>query len=151
MGEPRDIALQVVTSQYFGQAYFGAPVWLTSNLQYSIWKRLESHHYRVICAAVRDFKRKIPKVMLEVISKRAPPRMWSNYVTAPTVMSLYNNSDTRLSEYLRESSYIYERRPKKAKLRDAAKRKIGRQALKNRLLHLNNINFDWIGPEVCKN
>jgi len=77
--------------------------------------------------------------------------MWSNYITASTAISLYNNSDTRLSEYLRESSYIIDRRPKKAKFRDASKRKIGAQALKNRLLHLNNINFDWIGPEVCKN
>jgi len=112
---------------------------------------LESQHYRAIHAAVRDFKRKIPKVMLGVISKRASPRMWSNYITASTATSLYNNSDTRLSEYLRESSYINDRRLKKAKFRDTSKRKIGRQALKNRLLHLNNINFDWIEPEVCKN
>jgi len=52
-----------------------------------------------------------------------PPRMWSNYITASTAISLYNNSDTRLSEYLRESSYIIDRRPKKAKFRNASKKK----------------------------
>jgi len=54
---------------------FVPPVRLTSNPYYSLWERLESQHYKAIRAAVREFKRKIPRVMLDVISKKAPPRM----------------------------------------------------------------------------
>jgi len=38
----QDIALQIVTSQYFGQAYYGAPMWLTLQLLSAQWKRLEN-------------------------------------------------------------------------------------------------------------
>lgn len=52
----QDITLQVITSQYFGQVYYVAIVWLSNNLNYNLRKRLETEHYRVIHAAGRDKK-----------------------------------------------------------------------------------------------
>jgi len=77
--------------------------------------------------------------------------MWPNYITASTAMNLFNISGTIFAELLRVSSYINDRRPKKANFRDASKGKMRWQTLKKRLLHLNNTDFDWIGPEVGKN
>jgi len=74
--------------------------------------------------------------------------MWSRSISVSTAISLYNNSDTRLAKQLRASSYS---RPRRAKFRNTSKKKIGRQALENRLMHLNNVDFDWIGPKVSKN
>jgi len=89
----------------------------------------------------------LPKTTLDIISKRAPPRMRPRYISALATISLYNNSDTRLAKQLRASSCINDRRPRRAKFSDTSKKKIGRQALENRLMH---IDFDWIGPKVCK-
>jgi len=57
-----------------------------------------------IGTAVSDFKRELPKVLLEIISKRAPPRMWSKYITASTAIRLFNNSDTRLGDEMRSAA-----------------------------------------------
>jgi len=87
-----------------------------------MWKTLESQCYRAIRAAVRDFKRMLPKTMLDVILKRAPPRMWSHSISASTGISLYNNSDTRFAKQLRASSYINDIRPRRAKFSDTSKK-----------------------------
>jgi len=63
--------------------------------------------------------------MLEIISKRAPPRMWSRYLSTSTAISLCNNSDTKLAKQLRASSYINDRRPRKAKFSVTPKEKFG--------------------------
>jgi len=35
------------------------------------------------------------KAVLDIILKRAPPRMWSYYISASTKIGDFNNSDTR--------------------------------------------------------
>jgi len=105
---------------------------------------------KAIRAAVRDYKRSIPRVMLDIISKRAPPRQWANYSSASTAMWLFNTSDTRLAMELRASAYINDRKPTRAKFCNTSLRKVGRQAMKNRLNHLNNVNFDWIKDKISK-
>jgi len=65
--------MKVVTSQFFGTLYYAAPVWLNSELKESQWNRLNSIHYRVIRAAIKDYKRKVPRAVLNIISKRATP------------------------------------------------------------------------------
>jgi len=124
--------------------------WCADYIYIYIFKRLESQHYRAVRAAVRDFKRSIPRAMLDIISKRAPPRQWSNYTTASTAMWLYNTSDTRLAIDLRASAYVNDRRLAVAKFCDASRGKIGRQALRNRLNHINVITFDWIKDNIFK-
>jgi len=63
--------------------------------------------------------------MLNIISKRGPPRMWSGYISASTAISLYNNSDTRLAKQLKAFPYFNDRRPRKVKFRNTSKKKIG--------------------------
>jgi len=41
----RDSALQILTSQFFGQAYYAASVWLNNMLIFENWKTLERQHY----------------------------------------------------------------------------------------------------------
>jgi len=74
----QESALKIITSQYFGTCYYAAPVWLTDQLFSQSWKRLNNQHFRAIRAAVMDKKNKIPRAMLDIISKRARPRQWAN-------------------------------------------------------------------------
>jgi len=106
---------------------------------------LNSQHYRAIRAAVRDRKNKIPRAVLDIIAKRARPRQWANYITALTVIKLYNKSDTRRASEIWDNIYINQRQPGKGTFIGKSTRKVGKQKLTNRLQCLNNIDFDWIG------
>jgi len=88
---------------------FHHPVWLTSQLNSTLWKKLYSSHYRALRAAVGDYKRKIPKAVLDIISKRANPKQWANYTTASMAIKLCNGNETRLGELLRKRYYINDR------------------------------------------
>jgi len=54
----QDSALKVIISQYFGMVYYGAAVWLTSQLDATSWRRLYISHYSALRAAFGDCKRK---------------------------------------------------------------------------------------------
>jgi len=66
------------------------------------------------------------------------------------LLILYNTSDTRLAIDLRASAWVNDRRPAVSKFCDASRRKIGRQALRNRLNNINVITFDWIKDNISK-
>jgi len=142
---PLDAALKVVTSQYYGTCYYAGPVWLNDNLTYLSWKKLSSQHYRAIRAAVKDHKRRLPKALLDVISKRAPPKQWSKYINSSTAIKLINNSNTRIADDLRSKLYINDRKPKKGTFTNRSRLKIGRHSLSNRLSFIKDLQFDWIG------
>jgi len=82
-----------------------------------------------------DPKRDLTRTVQNIISKWAPPRMWSQDMTASTAIKLSNKSDTRQSEELRRSSYINDRVPRRAKFTNSSSKKIGRESIKNRLKH----------------
>jgi len=141
----QDSAMKVITSQYFGTVYYGAAVWLTSQLNSTSWKKLYSSHYRALRAAIGDYKRKIPKAVLDIISKRATPKQWANYTTASMAIKLYNGNETRLGELLRKQCYINDRQPRRGIFFDNSKRKVGKQCFANRLHLFSDVNFNWIG------
>jgi len=109
------------------------------------WKKLSNQHYRAIRAAVGDNRRKLPRGVLDVISKRAPPRQWAKYTNASTAIKLINTSNTRIADSLRENIYINDRKPHRGTYTDRSKFKIGRQSLPHRLQCIKSLTFDWIG------
>jgi len=140
---PTACALKVASSQYLGQAYYGASVWLNKTLNYSQWDRLNRQHYRVIRAAVGDFSRRIPRAVLDIIAKRATPKEWSSYINSSTAIKLYNLQNTRIGKQLKDTGYINERRPDRAIFIDDSKKLIGQHQMKNRLQCLNDVQFPW--------
>ncbi len=142
--------LQLVTTQYFPVIFYSSPLW-TNCLDWASLKRLNSAHYRAIRAAlrIRDVRSKSRKV-LDELSSRATPSQWLNYSLASTVIRLYTFSDTNIAATLRDSSYINDRLPLRAKFFDRSKYKIGRQSLQNRIGQLfAKISFDWLNPLSC--
>ncbi len=139
--------LQLVTTQYFPIVFYSAPLW-AGCLDYSSMRRLNSAHYRAIRAALRIHEiRSKSRKQLDEISSRATPMQWLNYSLASTVIRLYNFSDSNIAVKLRESAYVNDRMPLKARFFDRSKLKIGRQSLQNRVGHLfSKISFDWVTP-----
>jgi len=86
-----------------GTCYYCAPVWLSDQLSHLSWKKLNNQHYRALRVAVRDAKRKLPRALLNIISKRATPRQWAKYTTTSTSIKLLNTSNTRIVKELRKN------------------------------------------------
>jgi len=138
-------ALKIVTSQYFGVAYYASPVWMTPTMTHDCWKKLNSLHYRAIRAAVKDPKQTISRSLLDAISGRATPSQWAKFTVASTSIQLINESDTRIAIDLRNKMYINDRIPRRGKFFNTARTKIGQHRLSNRLNCINVLNFDWLG------
>jgi hypothetical protein len=139
--------LQLVTSQYFPVIFYSSQVW-SESLDANSWKRINSAHYRAIRAALKVYNiRLFGRQELDAMSKRATPKQWTRYSLASAVIKLYNFSDTNVANLLRDTSYVNDRMPLKARFFDRAKYKIGRQSLPNRIEHIfSNISFDWMRP-----
>jgi exonuclease III len=135
--------LTLVTSQYFSVIYYASPLWIGS-LNSRSWTRLNSSHYRIIRAALRDFKGRRKRTDLDVECRRATPVEWSKYIIASTVIKLYNFSDTNIARALRDAAYVNDRLPFRAKFIDRSRLKVGKQSIQNRVGPLfSKISFDW--------
>jgi len=69
---------------------------------------------------------------------------YSNAKIAIQLMNLGDNGP-RISKKLKESCYVNDRKPRRGIFMDDSKRKIGRNALHNRLQCMKKVSFDWIG------
>ena len=109
-----DELLKLVTSQYFSILFYAAPLWMGS-LTCNLWKRINSAHYRALRAAIGDYKSTRKRSIIDQETKRAPPSKWAHYIVCSTVIKLYNQSDTNIANLIRESVYVNDRMPMKAK------------------------------------
>lgn len=126
--------LQVLTSQYYGTCYYGAPAWLGSHTRKMDIRKLNSLHYRLLRTAVCDWKNK-NKTSREELDKmgRVRPTTWAHYTSASTAIKIIRDDQpTRLNGHLRESLYR-ENRSGRVRFFDNSKMKQGRQAFANRL------------------
>ena len=139
--------IKLVTSQYLPIVFYSSPLW-TGCLDSNSWKRLNSAHYRAIRAALHiPTYLKKPRTEIDEISGRATPAQWARYSLASTVITLYTSSDTNIAIHLRQSAYVNDRMPFRAKFIDYSRLKIGRQSLPNRIGPLfSKISFNWMTP-----
>jgi len=110
----QESALKVVTSQYFGLAYYASPVWMTPDIPCQSGRKLYNLHYRALRAAVKDPKQQISRPILDTISQRAMLAQWARYSVASTAICLINGSTTRLANEQRQKMCINDRMPKNA-------------------------------------
>jgi hypothetical protein len=119
------------------------------NLSAANWRRINSSHYRAIRAALRDFKKRKKRTLLDQESRRSTPIQWSKYIVASTVIKLYNRSDSNVAILLRKSAYVNDRMPFRARFIDTSRLKIGRQAITSRIGPIfNEVAFNWIDPTI---
>lgn len=140
--------LRVAIAQIYSIMYYAAPVWLNVTLKSAYWLRLRTLHYRVLRAAVKDFKRRRPNRELDKVCQRATPRMWSHYATSSLVIkTLRDRSPQFLTEEIMTNLYTIRRRPNSARFFDNSRGKIGRSRFCNRLNVMNGLT-DWYGLDL---
>jgi len=132
--------LKLATSQLFSQMYYASQVWMNETLGSEGWRKLRSMHYRILRAAVRDFKCEIPRKDLGKTCKRVPPEIWSAYSTSSLVIKIKRDgSPTYLHEVINETIYTTRRQPERAKFYDNSRGKVGKHRLGNRLAKMNDL------------
>jgi len=88
--------------------------------------------------------RRFSRAELDLIG-RARPTTWSQYLLASTtIKAITRKQPTTLANEMGQNMFVERRRSEKPKFYDNSRRKIGRQALRNRLLFMNTFNFDWL-------
>jgi hypothetical protein len=129
----RDQLIKVMTSQYYGTGYYACQAWLGPHTRKSDLKKLEGMHYKLLRVAVRDWKNKVSKTRLDEIG-RARPSIWGNYATASiTIKALRDKVPSRLYGHITKTMYTTRRSNDILHFYDDSKRKVGRQAIGNRL------------------
>jgi len=143
-----DQFLKIATAQIYSILYYASQVWLNETLRSDYWQRLKSLHYRVLRAAARDFKQKMPKTTLDKKCKRVNPKTWSTYSTSSLVIKVIRDrSPTYLYEMLHETIHTTRRQPTKARFYDNSKGKIGKHRLCNRLQGMNDLP-EWLNLDM---
>jgi len=129
--------LRLMTTFYFSSVYYGATVWMNPELKEKHWKSLEMVHYRALRLAVGDYRRLRSRDTLNLECKRATPRQWASYITASTVIKiLRSGSPLVIKNRLMKTICTNARKQHRPHFFDLSIKKIGRQALSNRIGYL---------------
>jgi hypothetical protein len=140
---------KILTTQFFSLLYYCAPVWLTQSTKRSLWKLVDSCHYRGLRTIVYDHKNRINREKLDVLCQRASPKQWAKYAMATVVMKcLKTGEPSVLKQLIQETIYTERRRPHIGKFYNNAKGKIGRQKIGNGLDFFNAIKDDWLDMDL---
>jgi len=134
--------LQVTTSQYFGKLNYGIAVWYDSLLKKDK-RKLDTLHYRALRVAVRDWRRELPRDMLDTLG-RARPLTFANYSLGSIIINAYSTGiPERLGTFIRKNQYT-RRRSSEILFYDSSRKKVGRQSIKNRMMSImNTMDQKW--------
>lgn len=125
--------MKVLTSQYYGSCYYASQAWLGPHTKKMDLRKLNSLHYKLLRVCVYDWKNKVSRSELDLLG-RARPSLWAKYSTANfTIKVLRDRQPARLHDHIISTLFHERRFPDVYKFYDKSKKKIGRQALGNRL------------------
>jgi len=138
----QDEILKVITSQYFGCLFYAMAVWFPS-LTVKLKKKIEMLHYKALRIVIKDWQRIYPKEMLDLLGRQKPD-VFAKYMIGSIFINCYNTSKpTRLHQMIKENEYRI-KRTGKIRYFDSSMKKVGQQALGNRLDEVVNLfNDDW--------
>jgi len=138
-----DQFMRVMTCQYYGRCFYGCPIWLNGTTSFMDLRRLNALHYRALRIARRDYKKELSRSDLDMMG-RARPTTWSQYLMASaTIKAITRETPPFLARESIKNLFIERRKPEMPKFYDDSKKKVGRQAIRNRLGHLNGLTFAW--------
>ena len=96
---------------------------------------------------IRDFKAKVNREKLDLLSKRAPPKQWAKYATASTAIKILREP-TKLYKILSKTLYMERRHPLLGKFYNNSRGKIGRHKFGNNMEYMAAIRENWNGLEL---
>ena len=137
---------QILTSFYYSILYYGIEVWYHRGLSFHLKHKIKSAHYR----AMRVIYGNLGREELDEIGRRATPDEWSNYALGKFLAKMIiTTSPGRLCKSSVVNAYSVRRQPGRLMFFDSSTRKIGRQALKNRVTPIaNQMKFKWLHSDL---
>ena len=139
-----DQFLKVATAQYYRVINYACQVWSTPSLNGILKKKLDVAHYKLLRLTIQDYKKDYPREMLDLIG-RAKPTQWAGYAVSSLVVNVVaSGRPIRLREKILKNEYVERRRPRMVLFYSSAKKRIGQQAIQNRLARtMELVHFDW--------
>jgi len=142
----------VVTAQVFSILYYACILWLSPTLNRKSFHTIERLHYRALRLIIRDYRQRVSRSEINVITNRLPPDKWSLYSMASFYLNLYNCKEP--SDLLRNTSRnTYHRSRRKGYMYsfDASNSKVGKQSSRNWIGYvLQHINEPWSDKLMSK-
>jgi len=143
---------KVVTAQVFSILYYACVVWLSPTLNRKNYQTIERLHFKALRLIMRDYRQRISRDQINVLTKRLPPDKWSCYSMASAYMNIFMSKEpAKLLSQVSRNTYHRARRKGLQFSYDASKTKIGKQATRNWIgTALQNIKEPWCDRHLSK-
>jgi len=101
----------IVTAQALLILYYDSAAWVTSLIAKVRTKRVESMHYQSVRLIIKDYRQRVYRKIIDMVTKRLPANLWAKYAGRNVVMNLKMlRQPVRLLYEMRKNLY-----PKKRK------------------------------------
>ena len=137
--------LTFITSNFYSVLYYNSEIWHLPSLKGILKQKLLSSSAQAIKCCVKYCTRDVSFVNLHAMYNRATPDQFMLYKNAISLFKLYNGTDYTIEWAALNFNQILTSRQTKFMTIKANKRKVGINAIANRLNGLNNkIPFSWL-------
>jgi len=124
--------------------HYCAGVWLGEQTSQQIKRLVDSAHYKALRIVYHDYKKRIPRIGLDRLARRATPTQWGNYIISKLVISTFHNKEPyHMYKKINETFYTTRRKPGIGHFYNNSRGKIGKQSIQNRLAAMDEIQREW--------
>ena len=137
--------LAFVTSNYYSVLFYNSEIWHLPSLKSNLKQKLLSCSAKAIGVCVKYCTREISFINLHAMYQRATPENISLYKSAISLFKLYNSDEHTIEWVSLNCNQIITSRQTKFCIAKSNVKKVGMNALANRLHVLNHkIPFEWL-------
>ena len=137
--------VKISTSLFYSRLYYGAKVWLHAGLSAAIKKKLWQASSRMLRITQKDWNCEKSFEELHKITRRATPKMWSNYVHCCALFDVVENGKPSILLSKLMENNLVEQRFDGLIFTRSNRLKIGMNCLSNRLMYVScQLNFNWL-------
>ena len=137
--------VKLSTSLFYSRLYYGAKVWLHAGLSAIIKRKLWQASSRMLKIAQKDWNSVKSFQELHKESKRATPKMWSNYVHCCALYDVVMSGKPSVLLCRLMENNLVEQRFQGLVFTKSNRIKIGVNCLSNRMMYVScKLNFNWL-------
>jgi hypothetical protein len=137
--------VKLSTSLFYSRLYYGAKVWLHAGLSAIIKRKLWQASSRMLKIAQKDWNSVKSFQELHKESKRATPKMWSNYVHCCALYDVVMSGKPSILLCRLMENNLVEQRFQGLVFTKSNRIKIGANCLSNRMMYVSRkLNFNWL-------
>ncbi len=137
--------VKLSTGLFYSRLYYGAKVWLHAGLSAVIKKKLWQASSRMLKIAQKDWNGEKSFTELHKVSKRATPKMWSNYVHCCALYDVVMSGKPNILLCRLMENNLVDQRFQGLVFTRSNRLKIGTNCLSNRMMYVSRkLNFNWL-------